>query len=158
MYVKTIQNGVINLAHYPRVDVYPDRNSYFLCAFSKPAFYAAEPDDRVVIARFSNRENADYALCHLFKSLDTEKPTWDVSNVEVLSDLWHQIKQECIGNDLVRNADISVTRLDEITITYEREFDIKYRSTERELIENKLEDALKAFVPFNIKWKQKETL
>ncbi|MDE0481098.1 MAG: hypothetical protein OXI67_00840 [Candidatus Poribacteria bacterium] len=158
MYVKTIQDGVINLAHYPRINVYPDQNSYFLCAFSKPEFYAVEPYDRLVIARFSKREDADYALYHLFKSLDTEKPTWDVNSIILLSDLWYEIKQECKGNDLIRNADVSVTGVNEVTITYEDGFDIEYRSTERESVENKLKDALKLLAPFHIKWIQRESV
>lgn len=158
MYVKTTQDGVINISHYPRLNVYPDMNSFLLCAFSKPAFYAAEPDERVVIARYSRKEDADYALYHLFKSLDAKQPTWDVSNVQSLSVLWHQIKQECIGNDLVKNSNISVTGLNEITVMYDHGFDIEYRTTERELVENKLKDALKPFEPFHIKWIQRESV
>ena len=157
MYVKTIQNGVINLAHYPRVNVYPDRNSYFLCAFSKPSFYAAEPDERVAIAKFSKKEDADYALCLLFKSLDAENPTWDVSNVKRLSDLWHQIKQACKGNDLVRDAEISVTGSNEVTITYQHGLDIEYRRTEKEIVDEKLKEALKVLVPFESKWIEKDS-
>lgn len=157
MYVKTTQEGVINIAHYPRLNVYPDMNSYLLCAFSKPAFYASEPDERIVIARYSRKEDADYALYHLFKSLDAKKPTWDVSNVKLLSVLWHQIKQDCTGSDLVRNADINVTGLNEVTITYEQGFDIEYRSTEKELVENKLKDTLKVLDPFHVKWIQRES-
>lgn len=156
MYIITENNGVINLDHYPRVGVYQHQSTHILSAITVPDSIKVG-NERIAIATFDNKEDADYAFCQLIRSLQASVPIWDATDAECLSDLWSQIKQDCSGNKLVEKAEISVAIPNKFTITYQYGLDLQSRSNEREMIEGKLKETLKAldFDPPN--WVQKSS-
>ena len=72
MYVKSEDNEIINLNHYPRVVLYPDRGNFQLCAF-------IEPDQKIQIAVFRDDEEARDALDDLFSNIREGKLAWDAN-------------------------------------------------------------------------------
>ena len=155
MYIITEQNGIINLDHYPRVNVYPNQNSYFICAFTVPD-QVKVGNEKIAITKYDKPEDADYAFCQLIVSLQADVPIWDATKAERLSDLWNQIKQDCSGN-LVKDAEISIAIPNKITITYSWGLDLESRSDEREMVEDKLKKTLKVLDFDPPHWVQKSS-
>ena len=120
MYVTTEKNGIINPDNYPRLDVYPDADTYVLCAFIERDPDQSDPKQRITIAVYKKKEDADYALIHLYRSLDLGKKTWDSKNAPLLSDMWNEVKQK-LSNDpqvstFIKNAFLNITLPDQLTI------------------------------------------
>ena len=92
-------------------------------------------------------------------ALKAEVPIWDATDAECLSDLWSKVKQDCSGNKLVEKAEISVAIPNKFTIIYEYglDLDIKERNDEREMIEGKLKETLKALDFDPPTWVQKSS-
>ena len=86
MYIKTEDNELINLNHYPRIVLYPDKGNFQLCAVIKPDMKPdtlADPYRKVVIAVFENDEEARAALDDLYSSIATGKPAWDANSYKL---------------------------------------------------------------------------
>ncbi len=120
MYVTTKENGIINPDNYPRIDIYPDADTYALCAFTEREPDRSAPKQRITIAVYDKKVDADYALIHLYRSLNMEKRTWDSQNVPLLSDMWDEVKQK-LSNDqyvsnIIQNASLNITLPDTLTI------------------------------------------
>ena len=82
MYVKTEDNELINLNHYPRVVLYPDRGNFQLCAIIKPDTMPdtiADPYQKIQIAVFRDDEEARDALDDLFSNIREGKLAWDAN-------------------------------------------------------------------------------
>ena len=161
MYVITEKFGIINLDHYPRIDVFiKSNNSYLLCAFSKLESRAAPPDG-VVIAEFDKKEDADDTFRNLSEAIAANRPTWDVSTVELLSHLWNQVREQ-ISSDIVPTEvqealKLKGSGLNEITIMYPSDFDIEkgtyMTQNERKKVEDEVIIALKARSSEEVEWK-----
>lgn len=123
MYVSTKENGIINSDNYPRIAIYPDADIHVLCAFTERDPYQSDPKRRIIIAAYNKREDADYALIHLYRSLDMGEKTWDSKNVLLLSDMWNEVKQKLSSNQnisesfLIKSASLNITLPDQLTIT-----------------------------------------
>ena len=123
MYVSTKENGIINPDNYPRIAIYPDADIHVLCAFTERDPHRSDPKHRITIAAYSKREDADYALIHLYRSLDRGEKTWDSKNVPLLSDMWSEVKQKLSNNQnvsesfLIKSASLNITLPDQLTIT-----------------------------------------
>ena len=123
MYVSTKENGIINPDNYPRIAIYPDADIHVLCAFTERDPYRSDPKHRITIAAYNKREDADYALIHLYKSLGMGEKTWDSKNVPLLSDMWNEVKQKLSNNQnvsesfLIKSASLNITLPDQLTIT-----------------------------------------
>lgn len=123
MYVTTEKQGIINPSNYPRIDVYPDADIYVLCAFTERSPDRNEPEYRVTIATYNDRVDADYALIHLYRSLDIGENTWDPKNVPLLSDMWNKVKQKLSNEEnvsesfLIKSASLTLSLPDQLTIT-----------------------------------------
>lgn len=121
MYITTEEQGIINPDNYPRIDVYPDADIYVLCAFTERSPNQNEPEHRITIATYNDRVDADYALIHLYRSLDMAKNTWNSKDVPLLSDIWNEVKQKLSNDkhvsDLIENASLNITLPDKLTIT-----------------------------------------
>ena len=127
MYIWTVDQQILNLDHYKRIDVVRQRaNLYTLSAFSTPRDSSTDPYG-TLIARFNSDADARYARCLLFKSLMDHAGAWDASAIPVLSDEWKNVKDHFKDDpniwDLLRHSEISVTGLEEVTILYARECD-----------------------------------
>ena len=86
MYIKTEDNEIINLNHYPRVVLYPDKGRFQLCAIIKPDITSDTVDDsyrKIIIALFENDEEARLALDDLYSSISDSRPTWDANGYKV---------------------------------------------------------------------------
>ena len=161
MYVITEQSGIINLDCYPRVNVYcKNSNTYLLCAFSKLDARATDQDG-VVIAKFDNKEDADYTFRNLSEAITANRPTWDVSTVELLSHLWNQVREQISSNivptDVQEALKLKISGLNEITIIYPSDFDIEkgtyMTKNDRQKIEDEVIIALKARSSEEVEWK-----
>ncbi len=123
MYVSTKENGIINPNNYPRIAIYPDADIHVLCAFTERDPHQSDPKHRIIIAAYNKREDADYALIHLYRSLDMGEKTWDSTNVPLLSDMWSEVKQKLSNNQnvsesfLIKSASLNITLPDQLTIT-----------------------------------------
>lgn len=120
MYLTTVKNGIINPDNYPRIDIFPDAETYVLCAFTEREPDQSAPKQRITIAVYDKRVDADYALIHLYRSLNIEKKTWDSKKVPLLSDMWDEVKQK-LSNDqyvskLIKEASLNITLPDTLTI------------------------------------------
>ena len=73
MYVTTEENGIINADNYPRIDIYSDADAYVLCAFTEREPDRSDTKQRITIAEYNKRVDADYALIHLYRSLNMER-------------------------------------------------------------------------------------
>ena len=161
MYIMTKDKGIINLDCYPRIDVFTKNNNcYLLCAFSKLEANA-EPRDGVIIAEFDKKENADYTFRSLSKAITVNKPTWDVGAVELLSDLWDQVKEQLpsdvVPPDVLENLELKVSGLNEVTIIYPSNFDSKVGTyiteNDKKKVEGKLTEVLKAKSSVDVEWR-----
>ena len=120
MHITTKEKGIINPDNYPRIDIYPDAGDYLLCAFTERDPDQNAPKQRITIAIYNEKVDADYALIHLYRALDMAKNTWHSKDVPLLSDIWNKVKQK-LSNDqhvseLIKNASIDVTLPDQLTI------------------------------------------
>lgn len=87
MYVKTEDNEIINLNHYPRVVLYPDKGNFQLCAVIKPDMKPdtiADSYGKIQIAVFKNDEEARVALDALFSNIREGKLAWDANAYKTL--------------------------------------------------------------------------
>ena len=123
MYVTTEKNGIINPDNYPRLDVHPDADTYVLCAFTERDPNQSDPKQRITIAVYNKKEDADYALIHLYRSLDMGEKTWDSKNVPLFSNMWNEVIQK-LSNDqnvsesfLIKSASLNITLPDQLTVT-----------------------------------------
>ena len=92
MYIWTTGQEILNLDNYKKVDVYFLRHDSHL-------LYAGDPPDKTTIAIFSNKADAMYAQCLLFKGLMEGAKAWDASAVPLLSDIWKDIKGHLSSED-----------------------------------------------------------
>lgn len=120
MHITTEERGIINPDNYPRIDIYPDVETYLLCAFTERGLDQSEPKQRITIAAYNERVDAYYALLHLYRALDMAKNTWHSKDVPLLSDIWNTVKQK-LSNDqhvseFIKDASIDVTLPDQLTI------------------------------------------
>ena len=120
MYVTTEKNGIINPDNYPRIDVSPDADTYVLCAFTERDPNQSDPKQRITIAVYNKKEDADYALIHLYRSLNLDAKTWDSKNVPLLSNMWNEVIQK-LSNDpqvskFIKNAFLNISLPDQLTI------------------------------------------
>ena len=86
MYIKPEDNEIINLNHYPRVVLYPDKGRFQLCAVIKPDMTSdtvADSYRKIIIALFENDEEARLALDDLYSSISGNKPTWDAKSYKI---------------------------------------------------------------------------
>ena len=117
MFIMTEEHEIINLNYYARIRV--DRNE--IKASVKPTILGDKGDQSVSItlAAFEVPMDADYALYDLFKTIaDGNKPVWNVNTVKSLSSVWNTIKAEQESLPLMNKAELSVSGLNEFTITY----------------------------------------
>lgn len=120
MHITTEEKGIINPDNYPRIDIYSDAGTYLLCAFTERDPDRSAPKQRITIAAYNEKIDADYALIHLYRALDMAKNTWHSKDVPLLSDMWNKVKQK-LSNDqhvseFIKNASIDVTLPDQLTI------------------------------------------
>lgn len=120
MHITTEERGIINPDSYPRIDIYPEAETYLLCAFTERDLDQSEPKQRITIAVYNEKVDAYYALIHLYRALDMAKNTWHSKDVPLLSDIWNKVKQKLSNDqhvsDLIKNASIDVTLPDQLTI------------------------------------------
>ena len=78
-----------------------------------------------LVARFDTEVEAGYAYFELFKSLKAGKRAWDPYTLKPLSTVWDKIDKHFDSDNvyfgLTGGAQISAFRLDEVTITYDRQ-------------------------------------
>ena len=161
MYVWTIDNQILNLDHYTRVDVVERRaNDYSLSAFdtAKPKF-----DDPlgITIARFNNESDAKYSRCLLFNALMSKSGAWDASAIILLSDVWEGVKKHFSGETNIRwglleKAELSVTGLDEVTITYASQCDSQLSQLND--YKKKVGDKLAEELSVDVKWQPSDEI
>ena len=143
MFILTQNNEIINLHHYPRVCVQPNTGSE-LIAVTALAEQTFDPrKDTITIAIFDNSMDADYARNDLFKAIATGRPAWNVNAIKSLSDIWNKVKADNESLPLINKAELSVSNLNELTITYPS----YYRGTENvdnniEIVKPELQKAL----------------
>ncbi len=120
MHITTEERGIINPDNYPRIDIYPDAETYLLCAFTERDPDQSASKQRITIAVYNEKIDADYALVHLYRALDMAKNTWHSKDVPLLSDVWDKVKQKLSNDqhvsDFIKNASIDVTLPDQLTI------------------------------------------
>ena len=120
MYITTQEHGIINPDNYPRIDIYPDADTYTLCAFTERDPNQNDPKHRITIAAYNKRVDANYALIHLYRALDMGKETWDSKNVPLLSEMWdevkHKLSDDQIISYLIKDASLNITPPDMLTI------------------------------------------
>ena len=111
-------------------------------------------NERITIAKFEKREDADYALLMLFSFIQKGGHAWSPRSCPVLSQVWEKVKQK-LSDDrhitlLTKNAILDVTGADHITIIYasryEKEWDsdllnCKQRKVSEEVV-NHLQDSI----------------
>ena len=149
MYITTEDNGIINSDNYPRIDVYSDDDTYLLCAFTERDPDQSDPKQRISIAVYNEKVNADYALIHLYRSLDMEKNTWDSKNVPRFSDMWNEVKQKLSNNQrlskLVNNASYDIALPDQLTIN------IPHTLASEHIFDKDIDNKEKEFIAFAAK-------
>lgn len=157
MYIWTIEQQVLNLENYKRVDViFMSGDKYWLSAHDTPKVTANDMYG-ICIASFSNQADAMYARCLLFKGLMEGTKAWDASAVPLLSEIWAAEKKHFsfemnICLDFLDNIEISVTGLDEVTLTYPRVLIERYGSIieeDKQPVGTHLEEVLS----MDVKWK-----
>lgn len=120
MHITTEEKGIINPDNYPRIDIYSDAGTYLLCAFTDQDPDRSAPEQRIIIAAYNEKIDADYALIHLYRALDMAKNTWHSKDVPLLSDIWNKVKQKLSNDqhvsDFIKNASIDVTLPDQLAI------------------------------------------
>ena len=116
MFIMTENHEIINLNYYARIKV--NRNE--IKAFVKPTILGGKGDQSVsiIVASFEEPMDADYALHDLFKAIADGKPAWDANAVKSLSSVWNTIKTEQESLPLIDKVELSVSGLNELTITY----------------------------------------
>lgn len=168
MYVWTMDNKIINLDHYPRIDILEWRtesglNNYYVYAFSSSKVnYSAVIPEGDAIAGFTNRLDAKYTLGNLFTAITIKAGSWDAKSVEKLSNIWtdvlnHFYSDNAIGQILLKGVFISVTGFDEITITYSSQCHdvLNEISNCKKQIEQKLKERLHSI---DIKWQPSDNI
>ena len=163
MYIWTKDHQILNLDHYARVTVNQrDGNVYELLAIDAPE---STRGLSTVIAHFNSWLDAEYANCLLFKALIDHAGAWDATAITPLSQQWEEVKDffsdhnEELITDLLTHSEISVTGLEEVTISYSKECDQKLkdslRYSQRE-VEGELELGIdiKWVATDDIPWKQ----
>ena len=117
MFIMTEKHEIINLNYYARIKV----NGNEINASVKPTILGDKGDTSVsiTVASFEVPMDADYALYDLFKAIaDGNKPIWNVNTVRSLSSVWNTIKTEHKSLPLMNKVELSVSGLNELTITY----------------------------------------
>ena len=152
MYIMTKEYGVINLNHYPRIDVYPHSESYLLVVYVGQESHGAKSNDRITVAEYKEEMDANYAICSLLKAIDAGESVWDPSTVRLPSDLWCKIKEESTYDGLIKGASLSISGLHKVKVTYPAGYDLKHRSDDKATVDGKLAEALKALDPIKIEW------
>lgn len=162
MYVWTTDNKILNLDHYARVDVVEHRaNDYSLSAFDTPKPKFDDPVG-ITIAKFNNEADAKYSRCLLFNALMSKAGAWDASAIPLISDVWEEVKAHFSSDTNIRwglleKAEISVTGLDEMTITYSSECENQLGSNinnYKKTVSKKLSEVLGV----DIKWKSSDEI
>ncbi len=117
MFIMTEKHEIINLNYYARIKV----NGNEIKASVKPTILGDKGDTSVsiTVASFDAPMDADYALYDLFKAIaDCNKPIWNVNTVKSLSSVWNTIRAEQESLPLIDRAKLSVSGLNEFTVTY----------------------------------------
>lgn len=116
MFIMTEKHEIINLNYYARIKV--DRNE--IKASVKPTILGDKGDTSVsiTVASFDESMDADYALHDLFKAIADGKPIWNVNTVTSLSSVWNTIRAEQGSVALMDRVKLSVSGLNEFTVTY----------------------------------------
>ena len=75
------------------------------------------------MAKFTHQLDAEYSRCVLFNNLIAKAGVWDATAIDKLSEVWKEVKKQIkhnsdIPDEFLDEIKISVTGLDEITITY----------------------------------------
>ena len=162
MYIWTVENVILNLEHFKRVDVVnTSGNNYSVKALTTDT--AFDTRGGATIARFNNEADGEYCRCLLFNALVSHAGAWDATAIKPLTEIWQDIKKHfssdvIIGDDLLQNSDISVTGLNEVTITYPVELKITLKANlekHQNTVEEKLTEA-EALPSFDIKWKSSD--
>ena len=121
MYIITENNGIINLDHYPRVGIYQHQETHILSAITVPDSIK-RGDERITIAKYNQRVDADYTLLSLYSALAMGSNTWDPRSVISISQLWCEVKQEFSSDNniwgLTKNAILNLIDTNKLTITY----------------------------------------
>ena len=124
MFIKTENNGVINLNHYPRIGVYSqyNRDPYFLCAFTKQTS-GGEHHERINIAKFSEEADVNYAICSLLNAIDAGESIWDPQAISSFSHLWKKAKEKIssvagVPQASLEKLHLSISGPRKITIAY----------------------------------------
>lgn len=154
MFIKTENNGIININHYPRIGVYSqyNREPYYLCAFTKQS-PGDETHNKINIVQFNEEADVNYALCSLIKSVDAGESIWDPNDIKLPSVLWREIIEESTYDGLIREETPIISGLHKVQITYSDGYDLENRRNDKETIDGKLAESLKALDPIKIEWK-----
>ena len=154
MYIWTENHEIINFDHYARVDIHPVGEEYTLYIFVKGHRNVEPRDNGIVIAKFKHEVDAKYSRCLLFNALMDKAGVWDATAIVNISEIWGKVIKdmnlvsnvECKGvfhQDFLADAEIDITGLDEITITYSSNYDRnKILDDCKKLVEEKLKDEL----------------
>ena len=120
-----------------------------LCAFIERDPDQSEPKQRISIAVYNEKVDADYALIHLYRSLDMKKNTWDSKNVPLFSDIWDEVTQKLSIDqrlsNLVNNASYDIALPDQLTIT------IPYTLAPELIYDKDIDNKEKEFIAFAAK-------
>lgn len=117
MFIMTEKHEIINLNYCARIKV----NGNEINASVEPTILGDKGDQLVsiTVASFDAPMDADYALYDLLKAItDGNKPIWNVNTVKSLSSVWNTIKTEHESLPLMNKVELSVSGVDELTITY----------------------------------------
>ena len=157
MYIWTVEHQILNLDNYKRIDVVQrSQDKYWLSAHDTPKDTSKDVYG-ILIASFGNREDAMYARCLLFKGLMQRAAAWDAEAIPNLSNIWaaekeHLSSETNICLELLDNLEMSVTGLDEVTLTYPRRLIEKYASIIEE-DRRRIGAHLQEVLSMDIKWK-----
>ena len=153
MFIKTENNGIINLNLYPRIGVFSQHNRkpYFLCAFTK--LIPGSEHERINIAKFDEEADVNYAICSLLKAIDSGESVWDPSAIKLPSVLWREIIEESTYDGLIRKDIPGISGLHNVQVIYSNGYDLEVRSDDKRTIDVKLAEALTALEPIRIEWK-----
>ena len=154
MYIKSENDGIINLHHYPRVGVFSqyNRQPYYLCAFTQQTL-GGEYNEKINIATFDEEVDANYAICSLLKAIDTSESIWDPSAIKLPSVLWKEIIEESTYDGLIREGTPSISGLHKVQVIYSDGYDLEVRRDDKRTIDVKLAEGLTALDPIKIEWK-----
>lgn len=154
MFIKTENNGFINISHYPRIGVYSQYNTepYYLCAFTKQTA-GDEIHNKISIAKFDEEADVNYALCSLFKAIDAGESIWDPNDIKLPSVLWNEIIEESTYDGFIGKEIPIISGLHKVQITYSDGYDLVARHDSKKTIDGKLIEALTALDPIKIEWK-----